>query len=147
VTVRFGTYADLAVVAEQYAKEIIPSTGVDYPPLNPHKVALSICWAIGQGLLLVVEDDGEIVGSAALKMQQWDHADSQYLSDMWVYIREGHRNYRAFVDLCDAIKAVAQSRGVPLMVGVMRADDVDRKKLLYERQGFKPLGWFLTWGM
>lgn len=120
---------------------------MSFPPLNIDRAALSICWAIGLGLVLVVEDGGELIGSACLRIMRWDHADASYLSDMWVYLRPGKRNYPIFVRLCDAMKYEAEIRGMPLLVGIMRADDVDRKQLLYQRQGFKPLGWYLTWGM
>lgn len=137
----------MPAVLNHFIDEVVPSAGVGFPPVNRDMTAVNITVAIAEKRLWVVEDKGAIVGSACVRVHRYTYADAKYLSDDWVWVREGSRSYPIFRALCEAMKTAADSTGMTLQVGVLRTDDVERKRMAYEKLGFKVLGWNLTYGL
>jgi hypothetical protein len=101
------------------------------------------------GLLGVIGEPGEkMEGAVLLRIGAMWYSDDQVLEEKAIFI---HPNYRSAKGgrarrLCQFSKQVADSLGIPLIIGVLSNHRTAAKVRLYERQFGKPTGAFFLYG-
>lgn len=100
------------------------------------------------GLVLVVEKDGEIVGGiAAMVAEQWYSFD-RIATDVSVFILPEHRGGTAPARLLNAYRDWAASRGaVYALAGISTSVTVERTQALYEALGARYVGPMMEFSM
>jgi hypothetical protein len=101
------------------------------------------------GLLGVIGEPGEkMEGAVLLRIGAMWYSDDQVLEEKAIFI---HPNYRSAKGgrarrLCQFSKQVADSLGIPLIIGVLSNHRTAAKVRMYERQFGKPTGAFFLYG-
>ncbi len=108
-------------------------------PVNHTNVLQKIDELFTNGLILVAERDGKIVGSIGVGPKQWWFSDRWFLGDDWIFVSEKHRKSRIAVQMLRKIKEFADKTGLPLGVSVFSFNQVSRKSKLFRRY-FTPVG-------
>lgn len=126
--------------------------------VNPEKMRAMIRPALylWQGLIGVIGKPNEkIEGAILLRMTQVWYSDSWLLEEKAVFVDPDYRSTSARSDgqtrsharlLVDFSKSVADSVGIPLLIGVLSNHRTDAKIRLYERQLGAPAGAFFLYG-
>ena len=76
--------------------------------LSPGKVSHTLNEAIDDGRVLVAEKDGALIGTFAWAVTTLHYSDDPFISDLWM----------AAIRLCNALKAKARTRNLPLVAAV-----------------------------
>lgn len=125
--------------------------------VNPDKIRAMIRPALylWQGIIGVVGEPNEkIEGAILLRMTQMWYSDSWLLEEKGVFVdpdyrtatlRSGQSHSHARL-LVDFSKSVADSLGIPLLIGVLSNHRTDAKVRLYERRLGNPAGAFFLYG-
>lgn len=112
---------------------------------NPSKLLNEIWPALNLqfGLVGVIgPDDGKPEGAILLRIGTMWYSDQQVLEEKAIFIHPGYRSAKGgrARRLCEFSKQVADSLGIPLIIGVLSNDRTEAKVRLYERQFGKPSG-------
>jgi len=118
---------------------------------NPAKLAAEIWPALHQdhGLCAVIgKPGGMIEGLVLLRVGSMWYSDSQVVEEKAIFI---HPDYRAAKGgraskLCEFSKKVADTLGIPLIIGVLSNNRTSAKVKMYERQFGPPSGAFFLYG-
>lgn len=86
--------------------------------LSPGKVSHTLNEAIDDGRVLVAEKDGALIGTFAWAVTTLHYSDDPFISDLWMYVTPAHRRSMAAIRLCNALKAEARTRNLPLVAAV-----------------------------
>ncbi len=89
------------------------------------------------GLAIVIEEGGRILGSAGLVRREWDESGETYLIDRW-FVNVGGAH--AFRELLWGCRRLARQAGLPLFLGVWLNDGVELKARLYTMSGGQLVG-------
>lgn len=107
---------------------------------SPDKVIHWMVRNIDIATFVAVDEDGKMVGSIGLHEDSPWWSDAKYLGDGWLYVLPEHRANKVAARLLEAAKDFAQKRGLPLMVGVLNATDIEQKFAMMQKRGFAPVG-------
>jgi len=117
---------------------------------NPHKL-LSEIWAalnLDRGIVGIIEGDGGIFeGAVLLRIGDMWYSDRQVLEEKAIFIHPEYRSAKGgrARRLCSFSKEVADSLGIPLIIGVLSNHRTEAKIRLYERQFGKASGAFFLY--
>lgn len=109
----------------------------------PDKVLRTLAGLIGNpdGLLLVAEQDGEIIGGIAAAVEEHWFSDQKMAYDIGLFIHPAKRGTLAAPRLVEAYKAWAKSRdAVITQFGISTGVKLASTSRLIEHLGFKPSG-------
>ena len=144
VTVRIAGQTDAPAIFEM----LLEFYGGEFPfiPTDKGKVAADLEVVLREGIAIVAERGGEMVGTVGLMPTEWRFSRSLYLGDHWTFVRKKARNSQAGQKLLREAKSVADKAGVILLMGVANMRQTDRKNGLYRRH-FTPIGEIFIHGM
>lgn len=111
-------------------------------PMSPQKVSDVLIDALANGVVLVVEHAGQIVGTAGCQIGTPWWSDKKQLSERWVYVRPDKRrgvHPPVAVTLLRSLKEIARRLELPLAIGIYNTRQTERKNALY-RRFFTPVG-------
>lgn len=107
------------------------------PPVNPQKVVASAYGTWRDGVILIAEDDGAIVGSIALVPSGWWFSDAGFIADRWFYVAPEARGGPAWRALLDAAEGLSEREWKQkLRPGVSAGGRHDAKDRLFRRAGY-----------
>jgi len=89
---------------------------------------------------IILIKDKKIVGAIAGLKAKWWFSDSDYMADIFFFIDKKHRTFKNARGLLQALKKIAHSQSLPLIVGTFDANDIERKDMLYQKLEFRKLG-------
>ncbi|WP_267086473.1 GNAT family N-acetyltransferase [Xanthomonas sacchari] len=110
---------------------------------NTEKVRALLRWLIDDpdGLALVAEDGGQIIGGFMAMVQDHWCTDSRESCDLALYVQQDRRGGLAAARLLQRYRAWAQSRGADsILLGITTGVDLSTSTRLYERLGFQHVG-------
>jgi hypothetical protein len=118
---------------------------------NPHKLLAEIWPALHRdhGLIGAIgKPGGQIEGVVLLRVGAMWYSDNPVLEEKAIFI---HPNFRSAKggrarQLCEFSKKVADSLGIPLIIGVLSNHRTEAKVRLYTRQFGQPSGAFFLYG-
>jgi len=118
---------------------------------NPAKLAAEIWPALHQdhGLCAVIGKPGGMVeGLVLLRIGSMWYSDSQVVEEKAIFIHPDYRNAKGgrASKLCEFSKKVADTLGIPLIIGVLSNHRTSAKVKMYERQFGPPSGAFFLYG-
>jgi hypothetical protein len=118
---------------------------------NPVKILHEIWPALQleQGLVGVIgKEDGIIEGAILLRIGTMWYSDQKVLEERAIFIHPDYRNAQGgrARKLCEFSKKVADSLGIPLIIGVLSNSRTEAKVRLYERQFGAASGAFFLYG-
>ena len=129
----------LAILVEMHAEASAPLS-----PINPEKALARIATAIQRGVVFIALNDEQtaLLGSVGgIRTVDW-YGDTEFLGDLWFYVRREHRSTRAALALLRRFRDAAKSMRLPLRMAVFNGNDVERKDRFFERAGFRKVGGF-----
>ena len=140
--IRIGTPDDLDEVMAA-AQAAIAEIGLVNP--DPIKVLEDVWPALNQqaGIVGIIgNSSGNVEGGVLLRMGKMWYSDQDVLEERCVFIKPEFRNSKGgrARKLVEFSKNVAESLGVPLLIGIMSSVRTEAKVRLYERQFGKPQG-------
>jgi hypothetical protein len=118
---------------------------------NPVKILKELWPALNleEGLVGVIgKEDGIIEGGILLRVGTMWYSDQKVLEERAIFIHPEYRSAKGgrARKLCEFSKQVADSLGIPLIIGVLSNDRTEAKVRLYERQFGRPNGAFFLYG-
>ena len=145
--IRLATPEDMDVVM-QHAMLASEEAGFVNPDIN---ILVSEVWAAlnqDHGLCAVIGKPGGIIeGGVLLRIGKMWYSDAPILEERVIFIHPDYRKApggRA-TKLCDFSKKVADTLGMPLLIGVSSTERTAAKIRLYERQFGKQSGAFFLY--
>jgi len=109
-------------------------------PVNEEKAIATIEKVISDGMAILAERDGVLVGSVGLFPTKFWYSDTVYLADFWTYVRKDQRVTKTAMDLLRFVRVFAKETGLPIITGPVTPVDLERKTVFYRRAGFEPIG-------
>lgn len=118
---------------------------------NPIKLLEQIWPALNQdhGLCAVIgKPGGTIEGAILLRIGQMWYSDDLTIEERAIFIHPDFRGAKGgrARKLCEFSKTVADTLGLPLVIGVLSNSRTEAKVRMYERQFGKPSGAFFLYG-
>ena len=118
---------------------------------NPGKLAAEMWPALHQdhGIVGIIgPKDGKVEGAVLLRIGQMWYSDTPVVEEKAIFIHPDYRSAKGgrAKQLCEFSKRVADSLGIPLIIGVLSNSRTEAKVRLYERQFGKPSGAFFLYG-
>jgi GNAT superfamily N-acetyltransferase len=145
--VRIGTPEDVDDIME-LALSACDENGFVEP--NPAKLLNEIWPALNlhYGLVGVIGPKGtKPEGAVLLRIGAMWYSDNEVLEEKAIFIHPDYRSAKGgrARRLCEFSKQVADSLGIPLIIGVLSNNRTEAKVRLYERQFGKPSGAFFLY--
>lgn len=146
--IRIGTTDDMDEMME-IALQGCDENGFLNP--NPAKLAADIWLALAQdhGIVGIIGKRGGVIeGTVILRIGTMWYSDSLVVEEKAIFIRPEYRNAKGgrARKLCEFSKKVADTLGIPLIIGVLSNNRTQAKVRLYERQFGKPTGALFLYG-
>ena len=146
--IRIGTPEDLDDLMEI---SMLASEENGFLEPNPGKLAAEIWPALHQdhGIVGIIgPKDGQVQGAVLLRIGQMWYSDTPVVEEKAIFIHPDYRSAKGgrAKQLCEFSKRVADSLGIPLIIGVLSNSRTEAKVRLYERQFGKPSGAFFLYG-
>ena len=118
---------------------------------NPMKLLQEIWPALNQdhGIVAVIGKlEGGIEGLVLLRIGSMWYSDMEVVEEKAIFIYPEFRSAKGgrAKKLCEFSKSVADSLGIPLIIGVLSNDRTAAKVKMYERQFGAPAGAFFLYG-
>lgn len=118
---------------------------------NPGKLAAEIWPALHQdhGIVGIIgPEKGPIEGAVLLRIGDMWYSDTQVVEEKAIFIHPEYRSAKGgrAKRLCEFSKKVADTLGIPLIIGVLSNSRTEAKVRMYERQFGKPSGAFFLYG-
>lgn len=118
---------------------------------NPGKLAAEMWPALHQdhGIVGIIgPKGGEIEGAVLLRIGDMWYSDTQVVEEKAIFIHPEYRSAKGgrAKRLCEFSKRVADTLGIPLIIGVLSNSRTEAKVRMYERQFGKPSGAFFLYG-
>jgi GNAT superfamily N-acetyltransferase len=139
VTIRPGHLLDhtalLVMLDRMYTEPEIPPAQVNW-----FRVSAMITNLLQQGMVVVAEKEGQLLGSIAGSVHGNWYSDQPTLSDVWFYVFPEHRGTGAALKLLRAFKAMGEERNLRISVGHVLGMDPERMDKLYQKLGFVRMG-------
>ena len=108
--------------------------------LDPEKSRAQVAYVLDKGVVLIVERDGEMIGTMGLEAAEWWYSRDKYLGDWWTYVAREHRASGAGKLLIDTALGIAAKSEIPPLFSALGGEDLDRKRAFYRRAGLKEIG-------
>lgn len=148
ITIRIGTPEDLDGMME-IALLACEENGFLDP--NPGKLAAEMWPALHQdhGIVGIIgPKGGQIEGAVLLRIGDMWYSDTQVVEEKAIFIHPEYRSAKGgrAKRLCEFSKKVADTLGIPLIIGVLSNSRTEAKVRMYERQFGKPSGAFFLYG-
>jgi|TARA_R110002126_G_scaffold24319_1_gene84786 GNAT superfamily N-acetyltransferase len=113
-------------------------------PVDPAKLEAAIADVLKNGVVVVAEVDGDIVGSiGGVKTTNW-WSSEKCLADMWYFVYKQHRNSNIAIKLIKSFMEIGKNAKVKVKLGHVYSGDGDRKDKFYERLGLVKAGSLYT---
>jgi hypothetical protein len=146
--VRVGTLDDMEAMMEA---AMLGHEENAFVKVNPEKMATDIWHALAQdhGIVGIVGKPGGIIeGAVVLRMGTMWYSDDPVVEEKAIFIRPEYRSAKGgrARKLCEFSKKVADSLGIPLIIGVLSNHRTAAKVRLYRRQFGEPAGAFFLYG-
>lgn len=146
--IRIGTPEDLDEMM-QIAMMACDENGFLDP--NPGKLAAEIWPALHQdhGIVGIIGPKGGMIqGAVLLRIGDMWYSDTQVVEEKAIFIHPDYRSAKGgrAKQLCEFSKKVADTLGIPLIIGVLSNSRTEAKVRMYERQFGKPSGAFFLYG-
>ena len=118
---------------------------------NPERLLAEIWSALNEdhGIIGLIGPEGEKPeGAVLLRIGTMWYSDRQVLEEKAIFIHPSFRSAKGgrARRLCEFSKQVADSLGIPLIIGILSNHRTEAKVRLYERQFGKPSGAFFLYG-
>ena len=108
--------------------------------LNTEKLVNKINEALHRGIIFVVHDGNNIVGSiGGMVVSDW-WSDETHLSDLWFYVSPSQRKSNAAMLLVKNFIKLAKEAKLTVRLGHVFSGDVERKDKFFERLGLIKAG-------
>ncbi len=104
---------------------------VGWFPLSETRMIDSIDELLNHGMVLLLEDDGGVIGSAGLLAAHLWYSEAVILQDRWLYIHDRHRSKAGFEELLKACQQYARHVNLPLILGVWTINGSKKKERLF----------------
>jgi hypothetical protein len=148
IDVRIGTPEDVHKMMD-LALAACDENGFVDP--NPQKLLGEIWTALNteDGLIGIIDGGNEVLeGAVLLRIGTMWYSDTKVLEEKAIFIHPDYRKAKGAraKRLCEFSKVVADSLGIPLIIGVLSNNRTEAKVRLYERQFGKPSGAFFLYG-
>jgi len=116
---------------------------------NPQKLVTEI-WhglTLEKGLVGIIGERGKPEGAVLLRIGSMWYSDHEVLEEKAIFIHPDYRSAKGgrARRLCQFSKQVADSLGLPLIIGVLSNHRTEAKIRLYERQFGRPSGAFFLY--
>jgi hypothetical protein len=116
---------------------------------NPQKLLAEI-WqglSLERGVVGIIGEKGKAEGAVLLRIGSMWYSDHEVLEEKAIFIHPDYRSAKGgrARRLCEFSKQVADSLGIPLIIGVLSNHRTEAKVRLYERQFGKPSGAFFLY--
>jgi hypothetical protein len=116
---------------------------------NPQKLLAEI-WhglTLERGVMGIIGEKGKAEGAVLLRIGSMWYSDQEVLEEKAIFIHPDYRSAKGgrARRLCEFSKQVADSLGIPLIIGVLSNQRTEAKVRLYERQFGKPSGAFFLY--
>lgn len=141
--IRPATAADVATIVAIGEAMHAETRYRDPLPWCAPKVAGLVDWLLASddGLVLVAEDDGSIVGGFLGMVEDHWCSRARVATDFALYVLPAHRGSTTAARLLGAYVTWARDRGAVLVqAGITTGVHVDATSRLYERMGFQRVG-------
>ena len=151
IKVRIATPADIHQVMEL---GIAANEEIGVAKANPAKLLEDVWPALHRdgGIVGVIGKPGQVIeGGVLLRISNLWYSDELFLEERVVYVRPefrkttSHKGGRGRI-LCEFSKSVADSMGIPLVIGIATALGLKGKTRSYERVFGPPAGAFFLYG-
>jgi GNAT superfamily N-acetyltransferase len=133
----------------QMGKTFIKESSFSFLPFDPGKMGKILLRSIeysAEVMCLVVEKDGEIIGSVCACLTEYFFCSEKMTSDYWWYVKPEHRGSRAGIMLLKEYVAWAQAYGArEVMLSTSTGIDMEKTADILERIGFERSGIQLKW--
>jgi len=140
-----ATVSDLDDVYEFLSKNFYPEH--DFPGetgLSEEKARDYMFRYLQGGVVFNALQNGKIVGSISLGEASLWWSEDRYLGDGWFYVLPKARKSRVAIRLINEAFRYGEERGLPVVIGIWNADDIDRKDKFFIRKGMKRIGaWYM----
>jgi GNAT superfamily N-acetyltransferase len=148
LTVRIGTPKDVDDIMN-LALSACDENGFVDP--NPMKLLQEIWPALhlDRGVVGIIGQEGaQVEGAILLRIGTMWYSDLEVLDEKAIFIHPEYRSAKGgrARKLCEFAKQVADSLGIPLVIGVLSNHRTEAKVRLYERQFGKSCGAFWLYG-
>lgn len=148
LTVRIGTPKDVDDIMN-LALSACDENGFVDP--NPMKLLHEIWPALhlDRGVVGIIGQEGaQVEGAILLRIGTMWYSDLEVLDEKAIFIHPEYRSAKGgrARKLCEFAKQVADSLGIPLVIGVLSNHRTEAKVRLYERQFGKSCGAFWLYG-
>jgi len=137
--IRKATYLDIPPLL-MLLSDMHQESPLDLGEIDWTKTVQHVITSIEQGACFVAEDDNEVIGSVGGYFGCEWFSNRNTLGDLWFYVRPERRSTSAGHDLITAFKQLSNETNVPVKMGHVFGDDLDRKDKFYKRHGFKRIG-------
>lgn len=142
VTVRTASHLDLlwlSKLAESYAQEV---TEMKRHPVDAQTLMRNLSLTISnpEGYLSVLVADGEIVGAFWGLITTMPWSCTKVAQDLIVFVDKAYRGYGKLL-LSDWVKWAGSAGAKEVLLSTASGIDVDKTCKLYERLGFKKVGY------
>ena len=111
--------------------------------LNPNKAFAEVYTCASQGAAYMVFRDGELIGSAGVRLVSPYYSDEQLFSDQWLYVRKDAReDGRALKAILAELQGLANDTGLAVQFKFYDPDRPTRSKTatIAEDYFFRPVG-------
>lgn len=120
---------------------------VDYPPPTS-ALGYWISKVLRDGYVLVIEEDGKIVGTIGMSYTHFPWNDKMWImNNEWLHILTENRANGVADKLIKLVKEYADNRKMPIRFDVMNDKDVDKKDRFIQMKGARYVGGNFIYGL
>ncbi len=125
-------------------KQMHSETEVRVSPINTKKLLDTINSAIHDGVVLLAEIKGKIVGSIGGMLNSDWWSSEEYLGDFWFYVEPKSRNSKIAIKLVKGFIKIGNEANVIVKLGHVYSGDMERKDSFFKRLGLVKAGSLYT---
>jgi|TARA_R110002110_G_scaffold156032_1_gene350827 GNAT superfamily N-acetyltransferase len=125
-------------------KQMHSETEIRVSPINTKKLLDTINSAIHDGVVLLAEIKGKVVGSIGGMLGSDWWSSEEYLGDYWFYVRPESRNSKIAIKLVKAFIKIGNEASVIVKLGHVYSGDIERKDSFFKRLGLVKAGSLYT---
>ena len=140
---RRATPFDVSNVFE-LLKKMHSETEIKVSPIDTKKLLDTINAAIHNGVVLLAEIKGKVVGSIGGMLNSDWWSSEQYLGDFWFYVRPESRNSTIAIKLVKGFIKIGIEANVIVKLGHVYSGDIERKDSFFKRLGLVKAGSLYT---
>lgn len=145
--IRFATEHDVPVIVELGRRMHAESPRFSFFEFSEEKAVETTCLALSDGLLLVAEQDGGVVGMIAGLPGEHFFSRARYICDLVCYVLPDYRGTSIgsrLVREWDKVISEADLDLAESILGISTEVQPERTKELYERLGYRLSGYIMV---